>query len=488
MGEISNERKETYSQKLELERVDSKETMQNYTQKSSFCKYPIENLSFQPFKNDASSSLLVNTEVCCPFPHKHQEKPKNRDSKELPSYVRKFVRKHTAAYCMTTDGEKKNDDPVLRKFATRLVSCNSKVNDFVMTDRVEIKEVHHESGKSRHIHGTIKCGSPWICPSCSATLSMTRGEQLRHIVECGREHGRQYGMAVLTVRHAPGESLQYLQDALFDIYRRARQGKKMRKFLEENNIRFVHRGYEIMGSVKGGKADWHPHFNLIFDYDKLEDMDELRKVRYELEVAKFLWNVFNYYAVKYYGIHLKEPFLEEVTKEYQGKDGSFYKTHMQVKGGVSFNLDFEEEYTTKFGLVEEATAGMYKNGYDSFHPFQILDMIQKEDETMSKKEKVLLISMFREYAKATKGKSFFRFGRGSVKFYQEKYGLQLEVLEDEAEILAQESKGEVFYTVPLKLWKMFNPNSYQVAVLLSLDTVEDMENYILQIINERLRE
>jgi len=206
-------------------------------------------------------------------------------------------------------------------------------------------------------------------------------------------------------------------------------------------------------------------------------------LRYELKTAKFLWNIFNDIASKKYGIKLKEPFLEEVTKQYQGKNETFYKTHLQVKGGVSFNLDFEEEYTTKFGLVEEATAGMYKDGKGSFHPFQMLDMIRQDDEN-----KLLLIQMFREYALATKGKSFFRFGRGSIKYYQENYNLELDVLEDEQEILNREAQGEVIYSVDLKLWKLFNPNNLNIAVLLMLDTAEDMENYILQIINERLRE
>ena len=157
--------------------------------------------------------LLVNTEVCC---RKVEKSPKSWES-ELPNYVKKFVRKHTAVYCMTTDGTKLNEDKTLRKFSTRLVSCNSKINDFIEPKSIDIKEQTFENGKSRHINGTIKCGSPWICPSCSATLSMTRGEQLKHMVECGREHGRGYGMAALTVKHKPGATLKYLQDVLTDI-------------------------------------------------------------------------------------------------------------------------------------------------------------------------------------------------------------------------------------------------------------------------------
>jgi len=435
-------------------------------------------------KSKSEGSLLVNTEVCCRF----FEKPPKTGTKQLPNYVKKFVRKHTAVYCMTTDGVKINDDKTLRKFSTRLVSCNSKINDFIEPNSIDIKEQSFEDGKSRHIHGTIKCGSPWICPSCSATLSMTRGEQLRHLVECGRENGRAYGMAVLTVQHKPGDTLEYLQDALTDIWRTARTRTAFRNFLKKEKIRFIHRGYEIMASVKNGKPDWHPHFNIIFDYDELSEMTEVEKIRYELRVAKFLWNIFNDISVKRYGIKLKEPFLEEVTKEFQGKEGSFYKSYLQVKGGVSFNLDFLEEYTTKFGLVEEATAGMYKSGNGSFHPFQILDMINKEDETMTKEEKILLIRMFREYALATKGKSFFRFARGSVKYYRDNYNLDLEVLDDELEIQNREAQGEVIYSVDLKLWKLFNPTALQVAELLLKETAQDMEDYILQIINERLRE
>ena len=446
----------------------------NYTQKNSSCEVNSSHI-IDKSQNDINASLLVNTEVCFP------------KEKILPNFVKKFVRKHTASYCMTTDGVSQNEDKTLRKFATRLVCCNSKINDFMEPKSIDIKEEKYENGKSRHLTGVIKCGSPWICPSCSATLSMTRGEQLKHMVECGREHGRGYGMAVLTVKHTPGQSLELLQDILNDIWRRAQQRRAYKEFKTNNNIRFQHKGYEIMASIKNGKSDWHPHFNIIYDYDTLEDMTKEEKSRYELKTAKFLWSIFNSIAKKNHGIELREPFLEEVTKEKQGKDGTFYESHLQVKGGVSFNLDFVEEYTTKFGLVEEATAGMYKNGKGSFHPFQILDMIRKEDETMSKSEKILLIKMFREYALATKGKSFFRFAPQSVKYYQDNYGLDLQILDDEAEIQAREAKGNIIYKAELKLWKLFSPNSLEVANLLLQETAEDMENYIFKIINTRFK-
>lgn len=427
----------------------------------------------------SDGALLVKTEVCCPL---SSIEPLNAGF-DLPNFVKKFVRKHTAVYCMIQDGVERIEDKTLLKFATRLSSCNSKINDFMEPKSIDVKEQKFKDGVSRHIHGTIKCGSPWICPSCSATLSMSRGEQLKHMVECGREYGRGYGMAVLTVKHKPGEALYNLQEILTDIWRKARTRRPMRTFLKENNIRFIHKGYEIMASIKNGKSDWHPHFNLIFDYDSLEDMTEEEKIRYEFKTAKFLWSICNGIAKKYHGIELKEPFLQTVTKEYTGSKGTFLKSHTQVKGGVSFNLDFVEEYATKFGLVEEATAGMYKNGKGSFHPFQILDMIRKEDETMTMKEKILLIRMFREYSLATKGKSFFRFAPGSVKYYQDNYDLELNILDDESEIQAREAQGDIIYSAELKLWRLFSPNSLQVANLLLKETGQDMEDYILKIIN-----
>ncbi len=471
----------------------------NYTQKKSTCKSKnpsLVNKSNNVINNTSKSlnntseitsvkeSLLVNTELCCRISSTTSKEWENA----LPNYVKKFVRKHTAVYCMATDGTKKNEDDVLKKFATRLVCCNSKINDFIDNPKVKIKEVKHEKGKSRHISGTIKCSSPWICPSCSATISMTRGEQLKKVVECGREHGRGYGMAVLTIPHQPDDALLSSQNILMDIWRRLQTQTPFRNWKKVNKIRFSAKGYEIMASIKRGKADWHPHFNIIFDFDTLADMTKEEKIKYELKNAKFLWKMCNAIALKYHGIQLKEPFLEEVTKTHQGNNETFIKSHLQVKGGVSFNFDFVEEYATKFGLVEEATAGMYKQGKGSFHPFQILDMIRKEDETMTKKEKILLIQMFREYAKATKGKRFFVFGTKQIKYYQENYGLELEVLDDELEIQARESKGQDFYEPENKLWELFNPNSIHQANLLNQETAQDMENYIFQIINRRLIE
>jgi len=463
----------------------------NYIQKTSNCKQnqnksskPLNIVNNNIINTPQDSSFLVNTELHCRI---SSIAPKEWED-ALPNYVKKFVRKHTAVYCMSTDGTKENEDKVLRKFSTRLVCCNSKINDFIDDPKVKIKEVKHEKGKSRHISGTIKCSSPWICPSCSATISMTRGEQLKKVVECGREHGRGYGMAVLTIPHQPDDALLSSQDIIADIWKRLQTQTPFRNWKKDNKIRFGAKGYEIMASIKRGKADWHPHFNIIFDYDSLEDMTQEEKVKYELKSAKFLWKMCNSIAFKYHGIELKEPFLEEVTRTHQGNNETFIKSYLQVKGGVSFNLDFEEEYATKFGLVEEATAGMYKNGKGSFHPFQILDMIRKEDESMTKKEKILLIQMFREYAKATKGKRFFVFGRYQVKYYQDNYGLELEVLDDEMEVQARESKGSDFYEPEIRLWELFSPNSIEQANLLLQKTAQDMENYIFETINKRLIE
>lgn len=475
----------------------------NYTQKKSSCEVNFTPIidKIQKTSNSLPKSIkpkaekrssfspsggapLVKTELCCRI---SSETPKLWED-SLPNFVKKYVRKHTATYCMIHDGSERIEDKTLLKFATRLSCCNSKINDYIEPKSIDIKETKYEKSKSRHISGTIKCGSPWICPSCSATLSMTRGDQLKHMVECGREHGRAYGMAVLTVKHKPGQALEKLQDILTDVWRKARTRTPMRNFLRDNNIRFAHKGYEIMASIKNGKSDWHPHFNIIFDYDSLEDMTPCEKIKYEFNTAKFLWKICNSIASKYHGIELKEPFLEEVSRTYQGKEDAFTKEHIQVKGGVSFNLDFIEEYTTKFGLVEEATAGMYKNGKGSFHPFQILDMIRKEDESMTKREKILLIRMFREYATATKGKSFFRFAPKSVKYYQDNYDLELNILDDELEIQNRESQGDVFYSAELTLWKLFSPNNLELANLMMQNTPEDMENYILQIINKRLIE
>jgi len=463
------------------------------------------NSTIFPAKNDGSP--LVNTEVCFHLDKNDVEIPKS--GTPIKSFVKKFIRKHTATYCMTTDGVEQNKDTTLRKFGTRLATCNSKINDFLDPKTIDVVEQEHENGVSRHIVGLIKCGSPWICPSCSATLSKIKGEELTYVVNCGRENGRTYGMLVITIRHKLGDGLEYLQEALTAIWRKARSRRVMREFLKKHKVRFIHRGYEIMGSIKGGgvrrttsptdintkvvswstapQADWHPHFNLVFDFDELpiDINDEYAKINYELEIAKFVYDIVNDIAMKDYGIELKAPYIEEI--------GFGDNSRLQTKGGVSFNMDFStiEKYTTKFGLVEEATAGQYKNGNGSLHPFQILDIIKEEHENpnteTTEQDKILLVRMFREYALATKGKTMFRFAPDSLRYYKDNYGLDLKEKPDldEAEETESKEQSAVIYACDLKLWRKFSPNSLNIANLLSQETGAEMEAYIFKVIKER---
>ena len=93
----------------------------NYTQKKSSCEtnstHIIDNsqISYNTSHNfnksiekhqekssafsDVDDALLVNTELHCRISSRSPKEWENA----LPNYVKKFIRKHTAVYCMATD-------------------------------------------------------------------------------------------------------------------------------------------------------------------------------------------------------------------------------------------------------------------------------------------------------------------------------------------------------------------------------------------------
>jgi len=130
MEKIKNERNGQALERQFLSQTLKSKDMSNYTKDIPNYTEKLPKLQEVEFYHPH----LVNTEVCC---REVEKSPKNR-AKELPNYVKKFVRKHTAVYCFTTDGTKLNEDKILRKFSTRLVSCNSKVNDFIEPNKMRI--------------------------------------------------------------------------------------------------------------------------------------------------------------------------------------------------------------------------------------------------------------------------------------------------------------------------------------------------------------
>lgn len=155
---------------------------------------------------------------------------------------------------------------------------------------------------------------------------------------------------------------------------------------------------------------------------------------------------------------------------------------IHVKSGVSASLEFDDTYISKWGLDAEMTSAIYKDGRfgDSFHPFCLLDFIDRENTDISQKHKYQCSKAFQEFVSASKGKWWFYFARGAISFYNAEYNAELKVKKDEDELLSLVDNGELIYTLSNDEWKYFCPTSKKIGYALSLSTKDELINFIFE--------
>ncbi len=417
---------------------------------------------------------------------------------------KKYNRKHIAQYALTvgvTEGyiKSKKSNPnskqnrglknslsfskTIKTINKTLCSCGR--DPHFMNDKkiVDIKE----TSTTRRLKGLKSCGNNSACPVCASKLSSIRGNQLKELMSAGRENGRSYMMVVTTIPHKPKEPLNATLNQVIDMSRYIFKQREYTKFKEVSKCRFVHGGLENMVSFKNGLVDWHPHKNYLLDFDiSINEVLKNLGLDTELELRMYVSRMMTSLGQRYLdknGIEktLLPPFIQQQKKTFR----------IDVKGGVSASLEFDDGYIAKWGLDAEMTSGIYKDGRfsESFHPFNLLDFISDENQEITDKQKHQCIMAFQEFVVASKGKWWFYFGRGAVDYYNDNYGTELKVKKDEEELLALEDNGELIYFLDYHEWLDFKPTPRKIGFALSLPTRKDVLEYIYEHIeNNRIRE
>ena len=159
---------------------------------------------------------------------------------------------------------------------------------------------------------------------------------------------------------------------------------------------------------------------------------------------------------------------------------------IHIKAGVSASLEFDDGYIAKWGMDAEMTSGIYKDGRfsESFHPFNLLDFIDSDNEETTKEQKYQCTMAFQEFVMASRGKWWFYFAVGAVDYYNEYYHTMLKVKKDEEELAALEDKGDLIYSLTFEEWTDFEPNPKKIGFVLSLPTREDIVDFIYQHIKD----
>ena len=254
------------------------------------------------------------------------------------------------------------------------------------------KEV--ESGHA-HQGGVGRCGSVWVCPVCSAKISLGRAAEIEEAVRIATEKGWYVVFTTLTSRHDRSDMLADIVKrvkASLSFMRSSRRAKKIRE-----KYGFVGR-IDASESNWGFSAGWHFHGHDITFYERPPDVETLE---------------------------------DELYQQWQhalGKQGLDCDREHGVK--VLMGTEHLPGYLTKWGLKNELASREKPGRAESYSPFQLLALYDAGESWSG--------SLFQEYADATKGVSSLRWSRG----LRDVLGMRGEMTDQEL-VEAEESEGSV---------------------------------------------
>jgi len=261
----------------------------------------------------------------------------------------------------------------------------------------------NESTKKAHYANVIRCGSVWVCPVCAKKITEKRRNELALINKKWKEgitlfspveqskkivgppryleefvHGYTY-LLTLTNPH-------YVNDRLTDL--REKQKKAMKSFFSDRKGQYIFN--QLLGKrfhitnyeVTYGQNGWHPHHHILIFSDKylsIRDFDSIH------ELLADHWSDSLHKA----GIRKIKSNEKFIACDLQ--DGTF-----------------ADQYIGKWGIEHEMTKGHVKKGRDTYTPFDLLRLSDKDDLIFEKKPSKL----FQEFAIAFKGARQLVFSRG----------------------------------------------------------------------------
>lgn len=244
---------------------------------------------------------------------------------------------------------------------------------------------YNESYKTASYSNLQLCDSKWICPVCSEISANQRKEELKEDLILLEKRGFYAHMLTLTVPHSRDNSLE---DTLSKL-------SKAKSKLFKDGLALQNEGHITSLEVKySSENGWHPHLHLIVITDKKYSEHEMKGT---LGVNPKNFGVLGYEKMigmqwqKYCkSVGLKEPSLKHGVDLKRGYDDKKHSTDELI------------DYILKDDLSNEMTKSHTKIGKyntDSVTPFQLALLAENEEEHSP------FAVLFREYAKAIKGKN-----------------------------------------------------------------------------------
>lgn len=244
----------------------------------------------------------------------------------------------------------------------------------------DVQVLYAEHLKRAHYGHLFICGSPWMCPICSAKISERRRVELSQAIENSDFH---FALATFTLQHSIEDSLRDSLDALLYARHRLKNGRVWQKFC---------RDFGIVGTISSlentyGVNGHHPHsHNLLVARRRLDQG-----------------------AVHDYLYPLYDSALSERDRSATSKRGLDVRTaqsdialYIAKWGHEPKNLKRPFGWTIEHELTKSVSK--MSRGDQGFTPLDLLQAFMMGDQRAGK--------VWQEYARVFKGRHQLQWSRG----------------------------------------------------------------------------
>jgi hypothetical protein len=291
-----------------------------------------------------------------------------------------------------------------------------------------------------HYGNLMTCGSVWHCPICAAKVSEHRRSELVQGVEYWKQQGGDVLLLTLTVPHYSNQKLQPVLTGLSEALRKMTNSRDWKPLMRSIGLCGRIRALE----VTYGENGWHPHFHLLLFLHGKKSLQDL-----EAKILD-LWQT------------------------------ACLKSSLPIPNahGVKLdNGDLAAQYVGKWGIEHEMTKGHIKKSNAGYSPFDLLrvQIGNSSPGRFLENNQERAASLFREYAKAFKGKRQLVWSLG----LRDTLLSELPEMSDEEIADRIDDDAELFALIPLHIWKVIRSKHLRGVILEKCREGKDaLDNFI----------